>query len=391
MAESAVGLAGIFGPAGLFVSAVAGAGIALWNWHDRARDEAKKTEEAYRKLATTFSLPALMEGVRTFDASKQGKQLAEWTSKLEDLRSELAQFGRAGPATAGGFAAGKVGGARDIQAEIDALMTRMKPLVKQREDLVNLVEYQAIAEKGLLDATDKVARRTEATRDALRASAKWSADVLNNLEKLSAPTKLPSVWEDLKNGGPLKGVDVAATVAKNQAAAIERMKQSAEEWADTWGRAIRSTEYAFGHFFSAVLSGQVTKFRDFAASILRIWLDMITQMLAAQAGAKILGWLAPFAAGAAGGATGGGGGGGGGGIPGGGPPGIPGGGLAGVGPLASVGASSSYPVNVSFNIMAMDGASVERVVRGNPGVFARVIVDPINTSRQAEHAIRGRR
>src|SRR5688500_8831025 len=40
LAESGIGLAGVFGPHGLIVAGVLTAGVALWNWHDRARGDA---------------------------------------------------------------------------------------------------------------------------------------------------------------------------------------------------------------------------------------------------------------------------------------------------------------------------------------------------------------
>lgn len=220
VASAGINLASVFGPTGMLISGIGLAGMAIVNWMTDAREEAKKTEESYRKLATTFSLVARTQAVAEFDVDPdRGGKLAKWQRQMEDAQARLTRLQQRGVMAPAG-----------LLADIDALQQKMAPLEAARKRLVDLVTFEAQSGQQLIAATAQVARNEEQRRDALQASAKWSRDILNDLSQLSAPMKLPSVWEDLKkmeigkppvSGGRLPQADASA--------ALERQKQAAEQ------------------------------------------------------------------------------------------------------------------------------------------------------------------
>jgi hypothetical protein len=161
LTQSAVGLASVFGTTGILVSAIVGAGLALWNWHERAREEAEETEKAYRKLASSFSLPTLVEAVQAFEVDPdKGGKLAKWTRELEDAQARLLRIRTETPELFNVIAR--------AESEIAALQKQMAPLEATRKRLVSLVEEQAAAESRSLKATDLVAQREKDRLETMR-------------------------------------------------------------------------------------------------------------------------------------------------------------------------------------------------------------------------------
>lgn len=226
---------------------------------------------------------------------------------------------------------------------------------------------------------------------------------------------------------------------ENEAAAdalAKRSKDAAEASAQAWQHAMGRTEDVFAHFFGNVLKGEADAFRNFALQILGIWQDMLLRMLAKKAISAIFGPLGNFLGDALGSLAGGGGSsfgvddvGGGfvghaGGVIGRDPlpiralpmsawhsaPRLHSGGLLGgdevpailrrgegvftpeqmraLAPAKSQ-AGDVFHVSVPITISAMDGASVERVLRANKGTIAALIAEAIAGSSKARRAIQG--
>lgn len=366
LTQSAIGLAGLFGPTGLLVAGIGGTLITLFNFHSRAREEAEKTRAAYKNLLGNLSVESAQKAMEAFTISETGGQ------RVVELKNEIAEATRKAQKLADkGLETGLAYGS--LVRKIVEARKELTPLLTIQQRWQDLVDELIESEEELEEATRGQTRAEKERAEALQAGAQWAREMLAELSKLTAPLKLPSVWEDLKKG-QVK-VDAFDAIKRNSEMAKETLKRHAEEWSDTWGSAIDSTASAFANFFTNVLSGHVTKFRDFAAALLGIWVDMIARMLAAQASASFLGALGiGIPAGASVGRA----------------P-VPTGpvGSHGVPLTSAVSGGGTTQVNVNLNVTAMDGASVARVLNSAKGEIVRLVAEGMGQSRQAQRAIRG--
>jgi len=378
MAESAIGLAGLFGPGGILVSAVAGAGIALWNWHERAREEAEKTRERYAKMFEDL-MGGGVAGVSRAAAEFERENAALINRLEQDIAAFQARQKRF--QEAGGV------GLLGFTPQITKLQDELKPLLATRKQFSDLAKGEANAAERLLEATTQVERATKARLDAERSltreaerRARFAEEEMRAtfaLVEFHAANRLKVE----RMAAAAVGVQVTpGGMTPEQIRAIEEnIRGFAQAWknaqdeAEAYNNILREGAGQFSTLFANALTGSIRNFRDFANQILSIWQNILTQIFAAQLFSNVFGPLlgveglgsgipraSPSAASAA----------------------TPG--LA----LAAAG-GDTFHVNVGLNLTAMDGASAARVLQANQGTIAAIVVDAIRTSRQAQRDIRG--
>ena len=382
VATAGISLAGVFGPAGALVSGVGLVGITIVNWMQKARDEARETEEAYRKLASTFSLTARVAAVADFDTSEQGKKLAQWTRDLEDFQARLDRLrqNQAGVQPAG------------LLGDIDALRQKIAPLAAERQRLVDLVEDEARAAFGLLEAERQVETVTRARAEQQRRLVQFRRqedemvrEGIANLRNQRAEelarirAEQQAAVEELNR---MTGV-TGALAPKVDAAALREVTHDMDRFAEALKRKQAEAEAMrrilvqgaldFSDVFARALTGSIRNFRDFASQVLGIWQEMLTRMFAVQIFNRVFGPLMGSLV-----------------------PGAGGGPSFGVdsvggGPVASIAPAGgdTFQVAVHFNVSALDGVSASRVLEANKGKIAELVIDAIQTSRQVHRELRG--
>src|SRR5687768_2678139 len=83
MAESAIGLAGLFGPQGLLVAGIGVTLVTLMNFHQRAQEAAAKTRAAYKDLLGDLSTGGVQKALEDFAGDeKRGQRLIALEEKL---------------------------------------------------------------------------------------------------------------------------------------------------------------------------------------------------------------------------------------------------------------------------------------------------------------------
>lgn len=160
MAESAIGLAGIFGPAGLLVSGIGVTLVTLLNFHTRAQEAAEKTRAAYKNLLGNLTSDNVQKALEDFAADpKLGGRIQELTRDLEKFQKARVK------------AAQSVTGRELIPAldrSITGVQAQLDPLIRQREELRGLFREIAVSERGIEVATTAQGKADKARLERAR-------------------------------------------------------------------------------------------------------------------------------------------------------------------------------------------------------------------------------
>lgn len=389
VAAAAVSMASVFGPGGQIVSAIALAGTAIFNFHNKAREEAEATRRKYQEMFADLrfegDFTATSNQVRQF-----ARELFDLSLKAAELKQEIAAAPAAAAPAAGGMGAGGSVGASILAilgpkgqatSELDALNAKIATTKQLLKDFGELATEQARKSWEWHSKIQKQRQKDREDAEAIRKQNQYIEEQIALLDKLNAPTKLQH-WLGLEMGAKARP-DVAADIRANTQraqATLDELSQAIRAKAQEWQAIFQQAGRGLANVFGDALVGHIRNFRGFASQIVSIWQNMISQMIAAKLYSQIFGDFFASLAGAAAGGSG---------LPGAPPP-IP---DIDVGPPPVVprAVGATYPVNVTLNLAAVDGVSAARMLEANKGKIAQLVVDAVRTSRQAERDIRGGR
>jgi hypothetical protein len=371
VAAAAISMASVFGPGGQVISAIALAGTALLNWHNDAREQAEKTRQAYAKMfAGGLSTAGIEKALNEFDLDP------ERGGKLFALEAQLA--------------GGRRKGSFRMNPFFRSLEDQIEPLRAARQQLIDLLEDQMRLESDVA----KIGREEKETREAIVRSRREERDLVRQaieehralraeeFDRIRAE-QAAGVAELNRATGVTRGLTPAGMSREDAAllqeniraiAAMAQAWQNAQNEAEAYNAILRQGALQFSDTFARALTGGIKNFRDFALQVITIWQEMLVQMFAMELFKRVFGPLLGGFGGGGGSLFGG----------------SFNAGSASAAPAANVApAGDTFQVNVGLNVQAMDGASVARVLQASQGEIVRLVIDGMQRSLAAQHAIRG--
>lgn len=262
-------------------------------------DRAQTRVENLQRMLRSFSLGPLGDAARR-------EALREAVAEVERLQALQRVLARppAPPARPGVI---------EDPAEATRRAAEAARAVQERADLLARM-HEADLRKGMAlgeEAADRARRAGVKEAERLRERARLEAELRAVVEDRvrSAADEVEqlrwhaTILEDIRDErAGLKGEDMEHARALRVEAVLLRQRQSAEERemelrrlqaqealesAEFVRQAMRNSQDAMADFFDQALAGNLSSFQAFAQAIVRVWRQMIAQMLAAQAGAAL--------------------------------------------------------------------------------------------------------